>query len=131
MPKKTIEQMYNEKQQRIDKAIDMKNRSIAYFNSVNAAISVVGIEKGLWEQSEGEQKRESLIKWRDWFYNEWKEWFLKETTPQPVDLDKAEKQGEEFKKNVLEAERIEVDSKLEDINKEAQLGAEEIPVIEE
>ena len=44
--------------------------------------------------------------------------YLEELKPKPIDMTKAIEMGEQFKKNVLEVERIENDSKLDD----ARLG---------
>ena len=53
------------KQMRIDKAIDRKEKGIAYFNSLNSAISFHGVGSTL----------EEVFKTRDRFYQEWKNWY--------------------------------------------------------
>jgi hypothetical protein len=62
---KTIEQMYNEKQKRIDRAINAKEKSIAYMNSVNAAIARCP-----------EGSLEEILEWRDKFYSAWQDWYM-------------------------------------------------------
>jgi len=120
--------MHQAKMQRYDN----KDLGMQIGACVNKAVDLTIAEFGEGLKTLGKPNIEKqIIMWTDILFKIGTDKKIKETTPQPVDLDKAEKQGEEFKKNVLEAERIEVDSKLEDINKEAQLGAEEIPVIEE
>lgn len=54
----------------IEKAQDKKEESIAYFNSVNAAIEL--ISKRMPAELSDTQKE--IVFWRDWFYNEWKNW---------------------------------------------------------
>lgn len=102
--------MYEEKQSRIDRAINMKEKSIAYFNSVNSAISLVAPYKGMTEK----EMKEDLIIWRNWFFEQWQEWYIEQTEVPKIDLDKAFQKGEEYKKNVLENERIEIDSKYQE-----------------
>jgi len=52
-----------------------KDRSIAYFNSLNAAIALV---------SQAQFKtniEEAVIEWRDFFIGEWEKWWEKENMP--------------------------------------------------
>ena len=58
------EKIRQEKQDRIDKAIGNRDKSIAYFNSLNAAIQIT-------------QKKDEIVEWRNWFYQQWKVWHLK------------------------------------------------------
>ena len=60
-----IGQRMEEKQGRIDKAIENKNKQIAYFNSVNSAIA---------RNPEGSLK--DILKWRDDFIDAWRAWSL-------------------------------------------------------
>lgn len=62
--RKSVSQMFEEKQERITSRIAIKDRSIAYFNSLNAAIS--RCPTGTLEE---------IIKWRDDFYKEWETWY--------------------------------------------------------
>ena len=66
-----------EKQARIDKAIAMKEKSIAYFNSVNAAISLLA--QNIEGKIEAEEMKKSLVYWRDWFFSQWRAWYMEET----------------------------------------------------
>ena len=74
---KSIEQMHIEKQKGIKDAISRKEKSIAYFNSVNAAIQLI-CEYGQVppETSRDDYFQEEIPKWRDWFYEEWCNWYL-------------------------------------------------------
>ncbi len=90
---KIIEKRMKEKQNRIDKAIAMKEKQIAYFNSLNAAIA--RCPDGTLEE---------IIEWRDLFLKEWREWYLKETTPQPVDFDEAQEKWDEHKQKLYNKE---------------------------
>ena len=46
----------------------VKDKQIAYFNSVNAAVELV----------KGKASKEEIREWRDWFYEEWQKFYLKE-----------------------------------------------------
>jgi len=83
--KKTPEEMFDIKQKKIDARCNLKDKQIAYFNSLNAAIS--RCPTGTLDE---------IIKWRDNFLQEWEKWYVNETTPKPIDMEKAVKQGEEF-----------------------------------
>lgn len=63
-----IEKAIKEKQMRIDKAINNKELQIAYFNSLNSAISFCPNElKGT------EEGFDKIMGYRDRFLEEWKE----------------------------------------------------------
>jgi len=64
-----------EKQERIDKAINQREKSIAYFNSVNAAIEMYRMINTDIEAIDEDQHK-VIVKWRDWFYSQWQEWYL-------------------------------------------------------
>ncbi len=74
--KKSIEQFIKEKNERIDKLIEKKEKSIAYFNSVNAAVALLG----------SKATKKKIIEWRDFFYTEWRRWYLDNIIPQPKPL---------------------------------------------
>ena len=64
------------KARNISKAQDKKEKSIAFFNSVNAAISLVsGFGKPSIEINEIKQ---GIIFWRDWFFSEWEKQVVRE-----------------------------------------------------
>jgi len=52
-----------------------RDKGIAYFNSVNAAIELAKVMN--WQDME-----KGVRDWRDWFYNEWQEFYLKEIVNQ-------------------------------------------------
>ena len=85
-----------EKQARIDKAIAMKEKSIAYFNSVNAAISLLA--QNIEGKIEAEEMKKSLVYWRDWFFSQWRAWYMEETTPKPLTMEQIEKANENWQK---------------------------------
>lgn len=64
-----IEKAVELKNQRIKKAISHRDKQIAYFNSVNAAIQLCSTIKNTINQSD-------IIKWRDWFFEQWQEWYV-------------------------------------------------------
>jgi len=71
-----------EKQARIDKAINIREKSIAYFNSVNSAIELAKFKA---KKTDGNEKiQQKLLEWRDWFYQQWQEWYLDEVMPEKL-----------------------------------------------
>ena len=71
-----------EKQARIDKAINIREKSIAYFNSVNSAIELAKFNA---KKTDGNEKiQQKLLEWRDWFYQQWQEWYLDEVIPEKL-----------------------------------------------
>ena len=64
------------KNTRIHKAMDRKERSIAYFNSVNSAIALVSGFKIPPIQTE--EIMSSIVFWRTWFFSEWEKSVVKE-----------------------------------------------------
>ncbi|OGT23780.1 MAG: hypothetical protein A2W47_04330 [Gammaproteobacteria bacterium RIFCSPHIGHO2_12_38_15] len=68
-----IEKRIKEKQKRIDAAIASREKSIAYFNSLNAAISLLAatIKEGTILDPKA-----FIQEWRDTFYQLWQEWYL-------------------------------------------------------
>lgn len=89
---KTPEHMFNIKQKNIRDRCNLKDKQIAYFNSVNAAISLLG-EKAT---------KEKIIEWRSWFYCQWEIWYEK-TNPAPLSFEE-EKQGEERVVDIIKEE---------------------------
>jgi len=67
----TQEEFEKQKQQRIDRAINMREKQIAYFNSVNSAIA---------KQKEGWDWDTFIID-RDKFIELWQEWYLENVEP--------------------------------------------------
>ena len=118
MPKKEQKNMPNEnqwkkireeKQERIDKAINSREKSIAYFNSVNAAIELVKTRYGMKiSDNKTEELEKFIITWRDWFYSQWQEWYLS-TLPQPHWTDGVPKTA--IKSELEEEEKGEVQYK--------------------
>jgi len=77
-----IEKRIKEKQARIDKAINIREKSIAYFNSVNSAIELAKFNA---KKTDGNEKiQQKLLEWRDWFYQQWQEWYLDEVIPEKL-----------------------------------------------
>ena len=71
-----------EKQARIDKAINIREKSIAYFNSVNSAIELAKFKA---KKTDGNEKiQQKLLEWRNWFYQQWQEWYLDEVIPEKL-----------------------------------------------
>jgi len=71
-----------EKQARIDKAINIREKSIAYFNSVNSALELAKFKA---KKKDGNEKiQQKLLEWRDWFYQQWQEWYLDEVMPEKL-----------------------------------------------
>jgi DNA gyrase/topoisomerase IV subunit A len=69
-----IERRIKEKQERIEKAIDRKEKSIAFWCSTERAVEIV---IGLAKKGEKRVKLEKNISlWRDWFFKQWQEWYL-------------------------------------------------------
>ena len=64
------------KNTRIHKAMDRKEKSIAFFNSVNSAIALVS---GFGKPSmEIDDIKQAVLFWRDWFFSEWEKSVVKE-----------------------------------------------------
>jgi len=97
--------MFYEKQKRIEIRCNLKDKQIAYFNSLNAAIALLGI-------SQAKDKKAFIKKWRDWFLEEWAEWYAKETTPQPVSQEDALRANQEFEERLKEDKTIELANEL-------------------
>ena len=107
-----------EKQQRIDKAISQRDKSIAYFNSVNSAISLFGEIMGEPNTIiKAEDLQKEIKYWRDWFYSQWQEWYIEsmpslhwtEKTPKKAINSEIENEqaGEENFKTKEQQEKIE------------------------
>jgi len=75
---KTPQDMFEEKQKNIERSLSQTQKSIAYFNSLNSAIALLG----------NKATKKNLIKWRDWFYQIWREWYLLNMKIEPKKLTK-------------------------------------------
>lgn len=69
----------------VEKAQVKKNDSIAYFNSLNSALTILGIlgEKGLAEdilKGRTQETQAIITDWRDWFLSEWRKYDSGDTT---------------------------------------------------
>ncbi len=71
-----IKEAMDLKQSRIDKAIDKKEKQIAYFNSLNAAIAH-------WSKFP-DAKVDDILLLRDKFYAEWKNWYAQNILDEQV-----------------------------------------------
>ena len=71
---KKIEKAIQDKNKRIDKFVDRKERNIAFLNSVNSAISLLAPNV---KEISREEMQEHIIFWREWFYSEWEKWVEK------------------------------------------------------
>lgn len=70
-----VEKIMEKKAEYIEKAQERKNDSIAYFNSLNSAITLVGtLDKiaDLEGTGDAEGIKTAIKYWRDWFLQEWK-----------------------------------------------------------
>ena len=75
-----------------------RDKSIAYFNSLNAAVQMVKDLSITLKKSE----EKSIIKWRNWFIEQWKEWYF-ENMPSPVELvDPQTPEGEQAAMGVVD-----------------------------
>jgi len=115
--KKTIEQMYNEKQERIEIRASKIDKNIAYFNSINSAIQMTNTDKSIKDKKNANWT-EILVDWRDWFYQEWEKWYLKETTPQAINMKKAVALGDDWMKK--REKRAESDVEFSNVKGELQ-----------
>ena len=55
-----------------------KDKQIAYFNAVNAAIQIITNKKEEYVGKSNVTIEEHLVKWRDWLIKEWEEWYQKQ-----------------------------------------------------
>jgi hypothetical protein len=62
----------------IEKAQERKSDSIAYFNSVNAAIELMS-HRGI-ENMPDQEVEDALISWREWFLSEYRKYEAKDVT---------------------------------------------------
>lgn len=60
---KEIKEAMELKNRRILKAINHRDKGIAYFNSVNASIQM-------------SKDKKEIIEWRNWFYENWQNWYI-------------------------------------------------------
>ena len=104
-----IQRNIEDKNRRIDKSIEIREKSIAFFNSVNSAIEMLkflGGEKDI---------KQELVAWREYFYAEWKLWHELQTKADATLLW-------DNKKQELYNEKSEIDT----INADFQVAEEEI-----
>jgi hypothetical protein len=72
---------WEERDKKIERRCSIKDKQIAYFNSVNAAINLVlGIKKS--------PNKDDIVKWRDWFYEEWQNWYIDNIPIEPTKVTK-------------------------------------------
>lgn len=117
---KIIEQRMKEKQKRIDQAIDRKEKSIAYCNSLNAAITFVATLK--FGKAKNETRFEKVLEYRNAFYQKWQEWYMENMVQAPsgeIDFEVSEKQWDEHKQELADE-----NSKIEDVLQEANAIAD-------
>jgi hypothetical protein len=67
-----MSKMMETKAKNIEEAQNRKSESIAYFNSVNSAITMYRALRELGVAIDN--PREEIIKWRDWFLSEYEKW---------------------------------------------------------
>lgn len=69
------------RQENMKELQDRKSDSIAYFNSVNSAITLIGqlgyTQRDVREDDNGGALKNQIIFWRDWFLAQYKEWETK------------------------------------------------------
>jgi len=93
---KRIEKNMREKQKRIDKRIGIKDRNIAYFNSLNSAIAFC---QAFLKPDEVDFAK--ILEVKDHFYDEWEQWYEKLLNK----IEEQEKINEDiFDKKLQEAE---------------------------
>jgi len=98
-----------EKQARIDKAIDRKEKQIAYFNSLNAAIQVATAR--LKKNADSDTWFGEIMSWREQFYMAWENWYKEEI---------ASKEAPKLSKREVEAIMADLDQRrAEQLEEEA------------
>jgi len=107
-----IEKRIKDKDDRIDRVIAIKEKSIAYFNSVNSAIAFV--DALLHEKNDIETIQQEIRRWRNWFYEEWQNWYQIQTKPRTITDEGITWANEEFQKKYNQ------NSQLDDINREIE-----------
>lgn len=136
---KTPEQMFDIKQEKIDLRCNIKDKNIAFFNSINSAIQMTNAGKSI-KDNKDQKWTDILVDWRNWFYHQWEMWYLRETTPQAINMKKAVALGNKWKEKMAQsdAEFSQVKGELQEdeINKKfeeevAEYTGEEIPIVEE
>lgn len=95
-----------ERQKKIEARCNLKDKQIAYFNSVNSSIALLG---------KGASKKD-LIEWRNWFISEWQEWYLNNVpvykTPAEIADLKEQHIADLAKEEALKEEEKEVEESL-------------------
>lgn len=70
-----MNKMMETKAKNIEEAQKRKSESIAYFNSVNSAISLLAQAKTMMSSGLDEDSaKKFIIQWRDWFISEYEKW---------------------------------------------------------
>jgi hypothetical protein len=63
----------------IEKAQERKSDSIAYFNSVNCAITLVS-KHDVFEKMSDQEVENAIVQWREWFLSEYRKYEAKDIT---------------------------------------------------
>ena len=102
--------MFEEKQTAINKRIDIKDKNIAYFNSVNAAINKQQGKDWDWVM---------WVEDRDRFFAEWEKWYEEATTfkSKPLTNEQSAKAIEDWQKH------------YNDISRADGIKADNLPII--
>lgn len=112
-----IEKMYRDKQSRIKMYVDKKEKSIAFWASMNNAVNFT---------KDGTIK--DVFKNHKEIYDYWQKWIIDENAVKPIDLDKAEKLGKEHLKKL----NIKTNAEIEQLrNEEVVQDLQEQEKIEE
>ena len=70
------------KDKRIQSFQARKDKQIAYFNSLNAAISFLnGLSESDKSHLSEKDYQENIMRWRDWFFEQWQNWYLDNIVP--------------------------------------------------
>ena len=116
---KIIEKRMREKQKRIDKRISIKDRNIAYFNSLNSAIAFC---QAFLKPEEVDFAK--ILQVREQFYGEWEAWYEKL-------LDKIEKEEALKEQDELDAlQEAEFDAAEGGYSQKVAIDLENLPEIE-
>jgi len=127
------EKIKSDKQKRIDKAISSREKSIAYFNSVNSAIALVGER-----YKQPTKNKQAIIYWRDWFYDQWRDWYMEgvvvEPAPKRTAADYAQakeeapiKQEEQNVADTLKGEEIKIEDNFKQQDAEEEYAGTPLP----
>ena len=117
-----IEQAIKNKNERIGKFIDRKEKNISYLNSLNSAISFVSSFGKKTETLDNNFKM--VLEYRDKFIEAWQEWYLDKIVcvPKPLSDEQIENGRQKFQAKYDET------SQLDEINGEINEAEEVIDV---